>query len=84
MTQAQFFQEVAEKAQLSRTQVRAVLQKLGVHSQLEAVALASRAGWSLSPAAAAQNARRYRSSRPRDARSGSVRRVGSGPIEASS
>jgi DNA-binding NarL/FixJ family response regulator len=67
-----------------RTQVRAILQKLGVHSQLEAVALASRAGWSLSSAAAAQNARRYRSSRPRDARSGSVRRVGSGPIEVSS
>lgn len=65
-----------------RTQVRAVLQKLGVHSQLEAVALATRAGWSLSPAAAAQNARRYRSSRPRETRSGSVRPLGAAPIES--
>jgi DNA-binding NarL/FixJ family response regulator len=44
-----------------RTQVRAVLQKLGVNSQLEAVALATRAGWSLASAAAAQSARGPRS-----------------------
>ena len=46
-----------------RTQVRAVLQKLGVNSQLEAVALATRAGWSLTAAAAAQSSRRPRSVR---------------------
>ncbi len=44
-----------------RTQVRAVLQKLGVNSQLEAVALATRAGWTLTAATAAQSTRRHRS-----------------------
>jgi two-component system nitrate/nitrite response regulator NarL len=48
-----------------RTQVRAVLHKLGVNSQLEAVALASRAGWSLTAASAAQRARRHRGLRAR-------------------
>lgn len=46
-----------------RTQVRAVLQKLGVNSQLEAVALATRAGWSLTAATDAQSTRRHRSLR---------------------
>jgi len=48
-----------------RTQVRAVLHKLGVNSQLEAVALATRAGWSLTAATAAQRARRHRGLRAR-------------------
>jgi two-component system, NarL family, nitrate/nitrite response regulator NarL len=41
-----------------RTQVRAILQKLGVNSQLEAVALATRAGWSLANSMSTQGARR--------------------------
>jgi two-component system, NarL family, nitrate/nitrite response regulator NarL len=48
-----------------RTQVRAVLHKLGVNSQLEAVALATRAGWSLTAATAAQRSRRHRGLRAR-------------------
>jgi DNA-binding NarL/FixJ family response regulator len=48
-----------------RTQVRAILQKLGVNSQLEAVAVATRAGWSLAAATAAQKARRHGSLRTR-------------------
>jgi two-component system nitrate/nitrite response regulator NarL len=48
-----------------RTQVRAVLHKLGVNSQLEAVALATRAGWSLTAATAAQRGRRHRGLRAR-------------------
>ena len=48
-----------------RTQVRAVLHKLGVNSQLEAVALATRAGWSITAATSAQSARRHRILRAR-------------------
>jgi two-component system, NarL family, nitrate/nitrite response regulator NarL len=58
-----------------RTQVRAVLQKLGVNSQLEAVALATRAGWSLTTA---QSNRRHRSLRAQRTTLRASRRV-SGP-----
>lgn len=47
-------EEMAEVHMVSlatvRSQIRAVLQKLGVHSQLAAVAYASRVGWKLDPA----------------------------------
>jgi two-component system, NarL family, nitrate/nitrite response regulator NarL len=62
-----------------RTQVRAVLQKLGVNSQLEAVALATRAGWSLTAATAAQSARRHRSLRAPSMTPRAMRRVVAGP-----
>jgi DNA-binding NarL/FixJ family response regulator len=62
-----------------RTQVRAVLQKLGVNSQLEAVALATRAGWSLTATTAAQSARRPGSLRARKTTPRAKRRVASGP-----
>jgi DNA-binding NarL/FixJ family response regulator len=62
-----------------RTQVRAVLQKLGVNSQLEAVALATRAGWSLMAATSAQSARPHRSLRARATTPRASRRVVSGP-----
>jgi two-component system, NarL family, nitrate/nitrite response regulator NarL len=68
-----------------RTQVRAVLHKLGVNSQLEAVALATRAGWSLTAATTEQGARRHRSlrvpgtARRASRRVGSVPSVGAGP-----
>ena len=65
-----------------RTQVRAVLQKLGVNSQLEAVALATRAGWSLAAATEAQGARRHRSVRAQRTTPRAGRRV-SGPSVSS-
>ncbi len=49
-----------------RSQIKAILQKLGVNSQLAAVAMARRAGWSLEPPAArpqkSSNSRRHQAS----------------------
>lgn len=50
-------EQIAREAVVSvatvRSQIRSVLQKLGVHSQLEAVALARRSGWERAPEAGA-------------------------------